>query len=161
MDHSEIRLLPMTDEMYRSYAREYENDPDLYLPGQIYTHYVYSEERVEQYLKRQKDLKRILLAITCGEEIVGEIVIKNIQEGESATMGLTLKNAKYKDQGIGTEAERLAVRFVFDDLDIPTLYADTIQSNSRSQHVLEKVGFVFIREDKDFKYYRIDRSSAT
>ena len=57
MDHSEIRLLPMTDEMYRSYAREYENDPDLYLPGQIYTHYVYSEERVEQYLKRQKDLK--------------------------------------------------------------------------------------------------------
>ena len=115
MDHSEIRLLPMTDEMYRSYAREYENDPDLYLPGQIYTHYVYSEERVEQYLKRQKDLKRILLAITCGEEIVGEIVIKNIKEGESATMGLTLKNAKYKDQGIGTEAERLAVRFVFDD----------------------------------------------
>ena len=160
MDPTEIKLVPMTEEMYRSYAREYENDPDLYLPKQAYTHYVYSEERVEQYLKRQQDLHRIMLAIMRGDEIVGEIIIKDIKKGESATMGLALKNAKYKDQGIGTAAERLAIRYVFDELDIPTLFADTIQTNTRSQHVLEKVGFVFIREDKDFKYYRIDRNSA-
>ena len=92
-----------------------------------------------------------------GDEIVGEIILKNIEEHRSVTMGIALKNGRYKNQGIGTRAERLAVDYVFRVLDIPTVYADTIQTNTRSQHVLEKAGFVFLREDKDFKYYRIDR----
>ena len=83
---------------------------------------------------------------------------KALKPHHCATMGIVLKNDQYKNRGIGTQAERLVVQYVFDDLDIPTLYADTIQTNSRSQHVLEKVGFTFIREDRDFKYYRIDRS---
>ena len=72
-------------------------------------------------------------------------------------MSIVLKNARYKDHGIGTQAERLAVRYVFDVLDIPTLYADTIRTNVRSQHVLEKAGFALIREEGEFRYYRIDR----
>ena len=72
-------------------------------------------------------------------------------------MGIALKNSRYKDHGIGTLAEKLVIRYVFDELDIPTLYADSIKSNLRSRHVLEKAGFNFIREDKDFMYYRIDR----
>ena len=157
MNDVSVKLAPMTDEMYRLYFREYENDPDLYMPGQEYVHYEYSEEKIERYVRRQRDLKRITLAILFGDDIVGEIIIKNIEEHKCATMGIALKNAKYKDHGIGTAAERLAVSFVFNELDIPTLYADTIQNNKRSQHVLEKVGFSYIREDKDFKYYRIDR----
>ena len=89
--------------------------------------------------------------------IVGEIIIKNIEQHTCATLSIALKNAQYKDCGIGTQAEQLAIQYVFETLDIPTLYADTIQSNVRSQHVLEKVGFFYIREDKDFKYYRIDK----
>ena len=157
VDENSIKLIPMTAEMYRTYLMEYENDPDLYLPGQTYCHYEYSDERAAQYMKRQQDLKRIPLAIMCDDEIVGEIVIKNIEPDVCATMGIALKNAKYKDHGIGTLAERLAVQYVFDVLNIPTLYADTIRTNVRSQHVLEKVGFTLIREDQDFKYYRIDR----
>ena len=34
----------MTAEMYRSYFREYENDPDLYMPGQEYVRYEYSSD---------------------------------------------------------------------------------------------------------------------
>lgn len=157
MGQKRIRLAPMTDEMYHRYLKEYENDPDLFLKDQPYFSHTYSKEKAEQYIQRQKDLNRVPLAILCDDEIVGEIVIKNIEARKCATMGLALKNAKYKDRGIGTEAERLAVRFVFDELDIPTLYADTIQTNTRSQHVLEKVGFVFLREDENFKYYRINR----
>ena len=44
------------------------------------------------------------------------------------------------------------------ELDIPTLFADTVRTNVRSQHVLEKAGFTLIREDPDFLYYRIDRT---
>ena len=157
MDENSIRLVPMTDELYRTYAKAYENDPDLYLPGQPYEHYVYSEERASRYLQRQRERNRILLAILRGGAPVGEIVLKNIEPHRCATMGITLQNASYKDRGIGTEAEKQAVRYVFETLDIPTLFADTIRSNTRSQHVLEKVGFTFVREDAQFRYYRIDR----
>ncbi len=158
VEQDRIRLVPMTDEMYRSFFSEYENDPDVYLPGQAYIHYEYSEEKVAKYVQKQKDLKRIPLAILYDDEIVGEIIIKKIEPQKCAMMSIVLKHTQYKDKGIGTQAERLAVQYVFNDLDIPTLYADTIRTNSRSQHVLEKVGFSLVREDRDFKYYRIDRS---
>ena len=33
MEGDRIRLVPMTDEMYRRFFKEYENDPDLLRPG--------------------------------------------------------------------------------------------------------------------------------
>ena len=153
-----IKLVPMTDEMYRLFFLEYENDPDVYLPEQEYVQYEFAEEKVAKYVLRQKDLERIPLAVLYDDAIVGEIIIKNIEPHQCATMGIVLKNARYKDHGIGTQAEKLAIQFVFDDLDIPTIYADTVRTNCRSQHVLEKIGFSLIREDGDFKYYRIDRT---
>ena len=154
---SAVSLQPMTREMYHSFFQEYENDPDLFTEGQEYTPYVYSEEKVDRYIQRQQDLKRISLAVMYGNEIAGEIILKNIEENRCATMGLALKNDRYKNRGIGTQAERLAVRYVFDALDIPVLYADSLKTNTRSWHVLEKVGFRFIREDDNFRYYMIER----
>ena len=40
-----VKLTYMTDETYRSYLREYENDPDLFRPGHPYVKYEYSEEK--------------------------------------------------------------------------------------------------------------------
>lgn len=157
IEHDRIKLIPMTDEMYRLFFYEYENDPDICLPGQEYVHYEYSEEKVAKYVQKQKDLIRIPLAILCGDEIVGEVLLKDIEPHKCATMSIVLKNSGYKNRGIGTQAEKLAVRYVFDDLDISTLYADTIKENVRSQHVLEKAGFTLVRKDEEFKYYRIDR----
>ena len=158
IEQEKIQLIPMTDDNYHLFFLEYENDPDVNLPGQEYVYYKYSEEKVAKYIQKQKDLKRIPLAILYDDEIVGEIIIKNIEQQKSATMSIVLKNTKYKDRGIGTQAERLAVQYVFEELDIPTLFADTIKTNIRSQHVLGKVGFSLVGEDQDFKYYRIDRS---
>lgn len=155
--NKDVYLLPMTTEMYHEYFKEYQNDLDLYIDKSTYTPYTYTEETVNRYIQRQHDLKRKALAIMFDGEIVGEIVIKNIVEHKCATMGLSMKNAKYKDRGFGTKAEQLATQYVFNELDIPVLYADSILSNTRSQHVLEKVGFKFIKEEGDFRYYRIDR----
>ena len=49
------------------------------------------------------------------------------------------------------------MRYVFEELDIPVLYADALITNTRSQHVLEKVGFRLIREEGNFRYYSIER----
>lgn len=152
-----VYLLPMTAEMYHEYFKEYQNDLDLYIDKGAYAPYTYEEEKVNRYIQRQVDLNRKVFAIMFHDEMVGELLIKNIVENESATLGLAMKNAKYKDRGFGTKAEQLAIQYVFNELDIPVLYADSIVSNTRSQHVLEKVGFKLIKEDGDFKYYRIDR----
>ena len=76
----------MTPEMYHQYFREYENDPDLCPDRAKYVHYVYSGERADRYIRRQAGLKRIPLAIMLGDEIVGEILLKNIEERRSATL---------------------------------------------------------------------------
>lgn len=157
MVNTEVYLLPMTAEMYHEYFKEYQNDLDLYIDKSTYQTYTYEEEKVNRYIQRQIDLKRKVFAIMFHGEMVGEIVIKNIVERECATLGLAMKNTKYKDRGFGTKAEQLAIQYVFNELDIPVLYADSILSNTRSQHVLEKVGFKFIKEEGEFRYYRIDR----
>ena len=154
---TDVYLLPMTAEMYHEYFREYQNDMDLYLDKSTYTPYVYAEESVNRYIQRQTDLKRKNFAIMFDGEMVGEIVIKNIVEHECATMSIAMKNARYKDRGFGTKAEQLAIQYVFNELDIPILYADAILTNTRSHHVLEKVGFRFVKEEGEFRYYRIER----
>ena len=155
--NEEIYLLPMTAQMYHEYFKEYQNDLDLYIDKGAYTAYSYEEEKVNQYIQRQVDLKRKVFAIMFGNEMVGELVIKNIEEHKCATLGLAMKSTKYKDRGFGTKAEQLAIDYVFHELDIPILYADAILSNKRSQHVLEKVGFRLIKEEGDFKYYCMER----
>ena len=150
--NEKIYLLPMTAEMYHEYFKEYQNDLDLYMDKSLYEEYVYDEEKVNQYIQRQIDLDRKAFAIMYGDEMIGELIIKNIEKGKCATLGLAIRNVKYKDRGYGTQAERLAVDYVFRELDIPTLYADSIISNTRSQHVLEKVGFRLTGEDEQFRY---------
>ena len=68
-----------------------------------------------------------------------------------------MKSSQYKDRGFGTQAEWLAIDYAFHKLDIPVLYADAVLTNTRSQHVLEKVGFQLISQDARRKYYRISR----
>ena len=153
----EITLQPMTPEMYHAFFREYRNDPDLYLDKTNFVEYEYEKEKVDAYIRRQQEMKRLPFAIVYGEEMVGELKIYDILEGQSAALGITMKNAAYKDKGFGTRAEQLAVRFVFEELDIPVLYADSILTNTRSQHVLEKVGFQFLYADAERKHYRIIR----
>ena len=57
--------------------------------------------------------------------------------------------------------QQLAVSYAFEKLDVPVVFADSILTNTRSQHVLEKVGFQFLYADDKKKYYRIQRNETT
>lgn len=144
----QIVLKPMTREMYHAYFREYESE----ISG-----YHYDESAAEQYIQRQFALKRIPFAIMLDEEMIGELKIYDIANGKSATLGIEMKNKNYMGRGFGTQAERLAVEYVFYELDIPILYADVALDNTRSQHVLEKVGFRLISKDEKRKHFQIKR----
>lgn len=156
--NSEITLTPMTPEMYHAFFKEYQNDMDLYLDKNDFHEYCYDKARVDAYIQKQIDLNRLPFAIMCGDEMVGELKIYDIVAGKSATLGITMKNKNYKDRGFGTRAEQLAIEYVFDKLNIPVLNADVILTNTRSQHVLEKVGFQFIYADEHRRHYQIMKS---
>lgn len=152
-----VSLRPMTAEMYHVYYREYRNDPDLYMDKSEYAPFVYSPEWVERYIQRQISKNRKCFAIMVGDEMAGEIILKNIEPGRCATLGICMKNDRYKNRGIGTRAEELVIDYVFQEMDIPVLWADTLVTNTRSRHVLEKLGFQLLRGEGDFLYYRITR----
>lgn len=157
VDPESVRLKPMTPDMYRRYFKEYQSDPALCPDRDRYAPFRYDAAWVERYIRRQADPSRLPLAVLWDDETAGEILLKDIRPRESAVMSVCLKNDAYKGRGIGTAAERAAVRYVFDTLDIPVLTADTLLKNARSQRVLQKAGFSFVREEGGFKYYRIDR----
>lgn len=152
-----VTLRPFTHEMYHAYYKEYENDPDLFLDRSQCKPFVYSPEWVDAYIRRQRERNRVCLAVMVGDEMAGEVILKDVEPGKSATLGICMKNHAWKGKGFGTQAERLAVQYVFETLNIPVLYADTILPNVRSQHVLEKLGFRYLRTEGDFKYYCIER----
>ena len=154
-----ISLVPMTRDMYHTFFREYQNARELYPDPQDYVEFVYDPQWVDAYVQRQIDRKRISLAILYGDEIIGEVKLYDIVDGVCATLGIALKNTQWTDRGFGTVAEGLAVNYVFHELGIPTLYADTVLTNTRSQHVLEKVGFQFLYADERKKYYGITKIS--
>lgn len=152
-----ISLMPMSDEMYYEYFKDYENDPDLFFDKAEYKPYVYSVEGVTRYIERKKRKQQIPMAIVYGEEVIGELIFKELVPNDSVTIGISLRKSKYKDHGYGTQAEKLALAYAFDTLGVKTVLADTLLTNTRSQHVLEKIGFVETHRDEMFRYYRCQR----
>ena len=51
--------------------------------------------------------------------------------------------------------------YAFDEMKMDTVFADSVLKNTRSQHVLQKVGFSETHRDEHFVYYRCDRESWT
>ena len=89
---------------------------------------------------------------------IGELQLKRIdREKAECTLSIHLQNDAVKGKGYGTQAERMAVQYAFDELGMAAVNADAVRKNIRSQHVLEKVGFRLIAEDDLFKYYRMER----
>lgn len=153
-----VQLEPMTREMCHSFYREFQNDPAI---GHYYE-YIYSPENVDCYYNRNSGSGRMLFAIMVDGKIVGECKLKNIDlKRRQCSMGIHLQNDSVKEKGYGTEAERLILRFAFEHLGMSAVYAEAVHKNTRSQHVLEKVGFRMIREDETFRYYRCDQPGGT
>ena len=155
-----IRLCKMTKMLNRIYFRKYEHDPDLFEDLGNFRPYRYNTTKSDEYWKRQRDLGRVHLAIMRGIVPVGEVILKNIDPIQRCcTLGIHLRNDSVKNKGYGTAAEILALQYAFHKLQCETVYADAIHKNLRSQHVLEKVGFVKTHEDARFVYYRCDKAA--
>lgn len=154
-----IYLHKMTKALARQFFQGFNNDPDIYSDMRRFALYVYTEEASDAYWERQQSLGRIHLAVMLGSEPVGEILLKHINlENKNCTLSIHMKNDSVKNRGYGTQAEILALRYAFDELEMETVYADALTKNQRSRHVLEKVGFVETHCDEAYHYYRCDKA---
>ncbi len=153
-----IELKKLTRELCHELYKDWSNDASIYMDMSLFKPYSYDVASVDRYFDSKNEPSRIMFAIMLDGKPIGELQLKQInQEKAECTLSIHMQNDTVKEKGYGTQAERLAVKYAFDELGMVAVNADTIVKNTRSQHVLEKVGFHFIGEDGTFKYYRIER----
>ena len=153
-----ISLCPMTREMCHEFYKGFQNDPAIFMDMSRFSEYEYTPEKVERYFEENTIPSRRLFAIVVDGKIVGECKLKYIDfDTMECGAGIHLLDDSVKGRGYGTEAERLLLRYAFEELGMVAVNADAVLKNTRSQHVMEKVGFRYIREDETFKYYRCER----
>lgn len=151
-----LELKKMTRDLCHELYKNWENDPSIYGDMSAFSPYVYRTESVDKYFDAKNIPSRVLFAIMLDGIPIGELQLKYIDWlSAECTLSIHLQNDAVKGKGYGTQAERLAVQYAFNELEMKTIHADAILKNTRSQHVLEKVGFQLLGEDDAFKYYRI------
>ena len=154
----DLSLRVMTRELCHELFRSWENDPDIYMDMALFKPYRYDEAAVNRYFDAKQSPSRVLLAIMKDSAPVGEIQLKQIgHERGECTLSIHMQNDACKGRGYGTCAERLALQYAFGTLGMAAVNADVVVKNTRSQHVLEKVGFQFVKEENGFRYYRCER----
>lgn len=154
----EISLRVMTRELCHRLFQGWENDPDIYADMGRFGAYHYNEAAVNRYFDAKQNDSRVMLAVMKKAAPIGEVQLKQIdREKGECTLSIHMQNDAVKGRGYGTRAEQLAVRYAFDMLGLRAVNADTIVKNTRSQHVLEKVGFQYLKEEDGFRYYRLQR----
>lgn len=154
----EIALCIMTRDLCHELYKDWENDPAIYMDMALFSTYKYDENAVNRYFESKQIPSRILFAIMKDGKPIGELQLKQIdREKKECTLSIHMQNDAVKGHGYGSCAEQLALQYAFDVLGMVAVNADAITKNTRSQHVLEKVGFQYIREENGFKYYRYVR----
>lgn len=154
----QISLQLMTRELCHQIYKKWENDDSIYMDMGLFKTYIYDEEKVDKYFDANQNPSRLLFAIMLGDNAIGELQLKQIDmKTKECTLSIHMQNDAAKGKGYGTRAEQLAIEYAFEKLGMKAVNADTVIKNIRSQHVLEKVGFQFVNEDGDFRFYRIER----
>lgn len=148
----ELELIPMTTELAHKLFIDFKNDISLFKKDDDFKEYVYEKDKINNYVKERTSKGYILLAIKYKDDVIGEIRFKK-QTDDSYEIGIVLKNDKYKNKGIGTIAIERAISYAKEVLKVKTLNASILLNNKRSQHVFEKNGFEFARNDDNFGYF--------
>ena len=146
-----ITLKPYTIERCHDFYKDYISDTAM-----TYDAFVYDKEKVDRYYENKVlDTGRCFFAICHNDKTIGEIQLKRIDlEKLCGTLSVHLINDTFKGKGYGTEAQKLLTDYAINTMGLKIIYADAIHRNSRSKHILEKLGFKHLYDDNDLAYYR-------
>ena len=158
LENNNVELQLMTRELCHELYKSWENDDSIYMDMSMFREYVYNKDSVDRYFDSKQGASRKIFAIMLENRPIGEIQLKQIDMAKKeCTLSIHMQNDSVKGKGYGTEAEKLAIKYAFDEMGMVAVNADTVVKNTRSQHILDKIGFDFIKEEGDFRYYRIEK----
>lgn len=150
-----LSLMPMTKKLCRAYYRGFVADPQIFMDLSRLKAFEYTDQWADAYFDRQVEKHRVHLAIMVRGAPIGEILLKDVnKETKECTLGIHLQNDQVKGRGFGTQAIRLALEHAVLVHGMQIVLADAVLKNLRSQHVLEKSGFIFQYQDDVFRYYK-------
>ncbi|MCR5612026.1 MAG: GNAT family N-acetyltransferase [Clostridiales bacterium] len=152
----------MTRGLFHELFRGFQYDPDVFMDMEMFERArgtAYDPETTDaRYDSRISKNDSVTKAVMLGDRVIGEVVLKHIDRDEkTCELGIHLIDDSVKGRGFGTEAERLATEYAFSELGMDAVLADALIKNTRSQHVLEKLGFEFTGEEDGFRKYRLDK----
>ena len=156
-----VSLHEVTRELLHKYYSGFATDPDIFMDMSKFYTYHYDSEKIDaRFDAKNTTNERRDFMIMVDDNVVGEISLKHIDyDKRECELSIHMQNDSVKNKGYGTQAEKLAVQYAFEELKMNTVLADSVLKNLRSQHVLEKVGFSYVGQDDTFKYYRYERES--
>lgn len=103
------------------------------------------EKEIEEDPEHFLFFTEFLIVLKDNDHIIGSIDFKYVPRDGTTEVGYGM-NPKYTGNGFMTEA--LAAFLAFGkDLGIRSVLADTVPGNVKSQNVLKRCGFSFLRED--------------
>lgn len=145
-----IDLKPYTRERCHELYKIYKPDPLM-----TYDAYAYDQAKMDRYYdSKVMDDSRRFFAIVHENMTIGEIQLKYIDYVNGhGILSIIIANDDYKNCGAGTAAINRMLLYAKESLKLRRVFADAIHRNTRSQNVLERIGFKFMREDEDLRYY--------
>lgn len=109
------------------------------------THDTFEREQIDEWCaSRAEQDDRLDLAVIdrATGQWAGEVVI-NEWDPDNATCGFRIAlAADSRDRGLGTEATRLIIDYLFDELEVNRVELDVFDFNPRAIAVYERIGFV-------------------
>ena len=158
-----ITILPMTRERMHELYRGFTLDPAIFADLSLYEqnkNYVYDPRKVDMLFDmRSQEEGSTAFSVMLDNAVIGEVGLRHFStETKECELTVHLQNDSVKGLGYGTRAEQLAIDYAFDVLGAESVYAEALVKNTRSQHILEKLGFQYLGEDDGFKQYRLHKS---
>lgn len=146
-DNYQLRLIEKSDaENYYKYAFEGSCTEAKYFTGTVAN---YSQEQVLSYVDRIVNSEnRYDFLILRGSEIVGEVVLSEIEEGNCHYRICIYKKENFS-KGIGFNASKEIFRFAFDDLNLSSIELEVFPFNERGIALYKKMGFEIVEDIVD------------
>ncbi|MGG4489968.1 GNAT family N-acetyltransferase [Metabacillus idriensis] len=109
------------------------------------------EEVYRWYKSRNEQIERLDLAIIdlAQDLLVGEAVLNLYDEKQQSMNFRILIGPRGRDSGLGTEASRLIIDYVFKNTALKCLTLSVFAFNPRAMKVYEKLGFAAYSVDKN------------
>ena len=153
-----IRIEPMTREQMHEMYRGFTMDPSIFDDMEIFEmakNYVYDPAKTDAlYDMRMAEEGSHLFAVLLDGTVIGEVGLRHFsEETKECELSVHMQNDSVKGLGYGTQAEILAIDYAFDVLGAESIFAESLIKNTRSQHIMEKLGFRYTGEEEGFKQY--------